>query len=200
MDGTVRGWDVASGRELWNQPNQSPNRFLALYADRGRSFSADGARVLSLAGNGNVQVLDTATGKEVVRLAGLTPADGAVFVTGGSRVAAWAKNKWVRVWEVQGGKLVTDLDRQADKTRSYDEGDVAVSPDGRLLLTSCRIDPSDSVVRLRDLAVGRILHEFTTKETFFAGGFAFSPDLRLVAAGSFRAWLYLWRLPADPKP
>jgi WD40 repeat protein len=75
---------------------------------------------------------------------------------------------------------------------------LVLSPDGRLLMTA-----HGQTVRIRDLETGRELRRYTI-DAQEARRLAFSPDSAYAAAGSFRGWVYLWRLsdaelPGSPK-
>jgi len=67
-------------------------------------------------------------------------------------------------------------------------------PNGRLLLTG----HTNQTVRVRDLDTGQELHRFQTPPRTGPRSLAFSPDGRFAAGGSFRGWVYLWRLPVVP--
>jgi WD40 repeat protein len=181
-DKTLRLWDAETGKELAKLEGHTENC-------AGR-FSPDGKQVLSYSANKTVRLWDAATGKQVHALEGPTDAVwNAFFLPGGKEIVAWGKDKVLRVWDAASGKLVRNLDL-GDNWNS----NATISPDGRRLLTA----HGDGTVRLRDLATGDDLHRFENAPQ--AAGFSFSPDGRFAVAGSFRAGLYLWRLPGELRP
>jgi WD40 repeat protein/cytochrome c-type biogenesis protein CcmH/NrfG len=191
LDKTIRGWDVETKRQLWKQSNQSAISTAAL-AIGDRCLSDDGSRMISRADDGSVHVWETATGQRLLRLAGPSATTGAVFVDGGSRIAAWGKNGWFHIWSVPDGKSTTELKLGNDLLNETDS--VTVSPNGRILLTCHK----NQFVKIRDLDSGRI-HEFAVEARSSTRSPVFSPNSRQAASGSFRGWIYLWNLPSESK-
>jgi WD40 repeat protein len=192
LDKTIRGWDAATGRQLWKQSNQSAINSTALFAIGDRCLSEDGSRMMSRADDGSMHIWETTTGKPIVRVAGPSAAVGAVFVNGGSRLAAWGKDGWLRVWSLPDGKSTTDLSLGGDLLNEPDN--VTVSPDGRTVLTGLK----NQIVKVRDLVSGQT-HEFAVEPGISTRSLAFSPNSRQAAAGSFRGWIYLWNMPSRGK-
>ena len=178
------------GIQLWEQSQQSVNSFENLYAVYDKCFSGDGAKILSLAEDGSVRVWESATGKAVVRLSCPTEAHGAIFVKGGSQIAAWSKGKTIAVWDMPDGKFANGFPLGKDLKDERDN--VTVSPDGRFLLTG----HGNQTVRVRDLATGKQLHQYETEPQGSPRSLTFSPDSRMAAGGSFRGWVYLWSMPS----
>ena len=87
------------------------------------------------------------------------------------------------------GKQVRSIELGADLQPEPDN--VIVSHNGRLLLTG----HTNQTVRVRELATGKELHRFNTAPQTGTRSLAFSPDSHFAAGGSFRGWVYLWRLP-----
>jgi WD40 repeat protein/serine/threonine protein kinase len=184
LDKTLRVWDVETGKQVSMMKSHTATCF-------GR-FSPDGKQVLSYSPDKTVRLWDTQTGKEVHSFAG--PTDevlGAVFLDDGKRVAAWGKDLMLRIWNAATGEEEKRLEL-GDDCNPGDSGavaDLAISPDGRRLLTCHK----DATVRLRELTTGKELCRFQNAQA--ARGVSFSPDGRYAAAGSFRNGLHLWRLP-----
>jgi WD40 repeat protein len=188
-DRTVRGWDAVSGKELWQQTGQAEQGQTNLLYVHRDCFSKDGTRVLSFDGDGSVRIWDVATGKAVATLAASAEAHGAAFLPDGKQLASWWKDKKLRIWDVATGKLVRTIELGNDLQAEPDN--VTISPDARLLLTG----HTNQTVRVRSLATGKELHRFQTAPGTGTRSLAFSPDSRFAAGGSFRGWVYLWRLP-----
>jgi WD40 repeat protein len=188
-DRTVRGWDAATGKELWQQAGQSEHGQNNLFSANRNCFSKDGTRVLSFDGDGSVGVFDVATGKHVFALASPAETHGAGFLADGRQLVSWGKDKNLRIWDATSGKAVRSIELGDDLQHEPDN--VIVSSDGRLLLTG----HGNQTVRVWSLATGRELHRFETAPQTGTRSLAFSPDGRFAAGGSFRGWVYLWRLP-----
>jgi WD40 repeat protein len=187
-DRTLRLWDPDSGKEL---------KKLEGHTDACTGcFSPDGKQVLSYGPDGTVRLWDVATGKEVRRFEGPKAAVASAYFVANGRLAVargdeHTADQNLRVWEVAGGKLVSEIDCDAAKygTNAWT---ITASPDGRLALVSVK---DDSSVRVLDLASGQEIHRFD--DCPGARAWSFSPDGSLAVAGSFRAGMYVFRLPAQ---
>jgi WD40 repeat protein len=103
----------------------------------------------------------------------------------------------LRVWELTSGKEVGNLDLGEDLKvvtgPNVAISSVAISPDGRLLLTA-----HGKTVRVRELATGKELHSYTIAAQEVRS-MAFSPDSRFAAVGTSRSWVHLLRMPESPQ-
>jgi WD40 repeat protein len=198
-DGTVRVWDVASGRQLlklsggdFSQQAASPDgrHLAAVSATRGRR------------GEYEVILWDVTAGRETRRLS-LGREDRAyslAFAPDGRRLAAAAGGGAERdgpgpvvVWDVPSGREWRTL--VGHKGQVYS---VAFAPDGRSLATG----GFDGSLYLWELASGRRRHAFVGHETWVYS-VAFSPDGRLLASSSIEAPVYTWDVTgakAPPRP
>jgi DNA polymerase III psi subunit len=134
-----------------------------------------------------VRVLEVGNGRLVARL--VTPAanKGAVFINGGSRLAAWAADKKLRVFDVSRWKLIREIDLGNDLAGEPDN--VTVSNDGRLMLSG----HTNSTVKLHDLVTGNVLMQYEVEPGSSTRALTFSRDARVAAGGSYRGWVYLWK-------
>jgi WD40 repeat protein len=183
-DATLRLWDAETGKVLHVLKGHTE-------ATSG-VFSSDGKRVLSGSGDKTLRLWDAATGKELAVLTGHTEAPwGFRFLPGDAQGVSYSGgDKTLRIWDLATGKEV----RQHALGDDFHK-DLAVSPEGRRFLTG----HEDRTVRLRDLKTGEELHRFEMADINVPRGLSFGPDGRLVAAGSHRGWVYLYRLPARDK-
>jgi tetratricopeptide (TPR) repeat protein len=177
-DKTLRLWELATGKEV---------RRLEGQADRG-IFSPHGRDVLSFGADQTLRLWEAGTGKLVRELAGHTgPVAGAWFLPDGRQVVSYAADNTLRVWDVDSGKEVRRLALAGDHCAT---NWLALTPDGRGFLTNHQ----DLTVRWHDLATGREWHRVTVPPGASPQGLSVSPDGRHAADGSFRGFVYLFRL------
>jgi WD40 repeat protein len=220
-DRTVRLWDLDSGRELRQLGNDKaggvfapdgkkvltfgPDTALRLWdVETGKllqkleghadactgSFSPDGKQALSFGLDRTTRLWDLETGKEILRFEGGNAKATGGFVAGKRQVAAYCDDQKYRVWDTDSGKLVREIDL-ADI--GEDRWSMTASPAGRLALVS----HEDGSVRVFDLASAKEIHRYDDCRK--ARAFSFTPDGHFAVAGSFRAGLFVFRLPsAEP--
>jgi WD40 repeat protein len=97
-----------------------------------------------------------------------------------------------RVWDATTSRKVREITVSDMMPPGWSTA--VVSPDCRRLLVA---NPNANDVRLVDISSGEELYRSVTGQLPKAQGFAFSPDGRYVAAGSFRTGVYLLEFP-DP--
>jgi RNA polymerase sigma factor (sigma-70 family) len=206
VDGTVRLWDAATGRELRRfdrAPNAREQGLPPKAGPRppGRPFSADTfLTCLSADGKhlaasrGDVVILwDLESGRELHRFRG--SADGALlaFADGGKALLLVDRLGAVASWDVATGKPGKGI--PAPPNPGGREGlagaGPAVSGDGKLLAVPYS-DPQNAVfpIRLIDRAAGKELSKIEVGE--FACSLAFSPDGQTLAAGTVKGEVKFW--------
>jgi WD40 repeat protein len=186
MDGTVRLWDVKTGKGLHTFRGAGRARCVAL--------APDGRRVVSgHYGPGSDNLLrlwDADTGQEVRRFAGHgSDVTAVAFLPQGRSLLSASRDGTLRLWDVKTGE---ELKRMAHKGGGFD---VAVTSDGRRALSA---GFGDRTVRLWDLTDGGELVAFTGHPGAVLG-VAFSPDGRRALSSDSQCTICLWRLPA-PAP
>ena len=167
-DGTIHLRELLTAKEIRSFKG-SHHRGHAL------SFSADG-KVLAASGTDNgVQLWDVATGKEVRRLAGPGTASATIaFSPAGNILATAGSDEIVSLRDPSNGKEIRQF--------AGFHGPPVFSPDGKLLA----LRGWKSAIHVMDLATGQALRQIEGGEFHIAfySDLAFSPDSKLLAAGS----------------
>jgi WD40 repeat protein len=175
-EGTVRLWDVASGRPRLTLSGHTGAVGIA-------RFDSEGSRVLTAGQDGTVHLWDVASGKRLATLSGHT--DGvreARFSPDGTHVITASRDGTVRTWDAATGRplLILAWPREGARFAMF-------SPDSTRAITA----GSDGTVRIRDAATGRLLvtlsgHREAVREARFNPG-----GTRIVTAsqdGTARLW------------
>jgi RNA polymerase sigma factor (sigma-70 family) len=163
VDGSLRVWDAATGREL-RQMTDFSGTVGAL------AISADGKILAAAHGNTNLRLIDLATGKDLVPTPGHQGGVGSVAVTADGRTVVTAGgDETVRSWDPATGRQL--------RQRALGEGsrDSRVLPGGRSYLTAGR----DKVFRIHDLETGKEQAVFRSQDLYH---WALSPDRKTFAS------------------
>ena len=209
-NGYVRLWNPITGRPVGARLPADPSsldNYVAAVA-----FSPDGKLLATADGNGYVRLWNPATGRPVgaplpadpVRT---QPIDSGVadvaFSPDGKLLATADGNGYVRLWNPATGKPV-GAPLPADPTRNPNVkipgvGDVAFSPDGKLLASA----DSNGYVRLWNPATGQPVRTALPVNintlTGVVGKVAFSPNGALLATADGNGYVRLWN-PATGRP
>jgi WD40 repeat protein len=185
-DGTLRLWDVATGREV--------GRWQGHAGKCCGIFSPDNRQVLSYGGDGTLRLWDVATGREVRKWQGHAgEVWGGCFLPGGQQIVSYGQDRQLRVWDAGSGKEIQKPVALGDDLAQ--DRSVAVTSDGKRFLSL----HTDRTLRVRDVGSGEIRHRFELhhlfRETGTPRGVSISPGDRYAACGRYRGLVYLFRLP-----
>jgi WD40 repeat protein len=152
-------------------------------------YSPDGDRVLTGDLQGNVRLVDPATGRQLLamkahedQLGALAfSRDGRFFATG-SRT----NSDNLKVWNAQDGSLVRAFSQNTEFISA-----IAFLPDGRHILTG---NPSrDAIMRLWDISTGEVVREFTG-HTNDINAIAVSNDGTFAVSGGTDTQVKMWNI------
>jgi RNA polymerase sigma factor (sigma-70 family) len=192
-DGTVRVWDMATGKLLAKVALALGGEYPGVHA---LACSPDGKRLVVLSHVARpgtpLRLLDMTTGKILGQIdAGKHSIRGAGFLPDGRSLVVWTGDRKARVWDVTTGKATREVEyTEAVRSRpgpvpvpgqGLEEAffTAAVSPDGRLIafgtdkdmIAVHELDSGTEICRVEKLPRG-------------VGCLAFSPDGRTLAWGS----------------
>ncbi len=183
-DGTVRLWDVATGRLLRTLKHDKEASSVAFFPD-GKSLvtSDDGTKRIHFWAVTSGECLRTLDGgKETVWRLSLSP-DGKWLATGGLRV--------VRLWDVASGKPVRAL---AEQGKWF--SDFCFTPDGMRLAVG---DDYGGWIYVWDLKRGETIRKIKTPHGT-PRKLVFTPDGRTLLSGDSGGEIYRWDMAAKKDP
>ncbi|HZY88497.1 MAG TPA: WD40 repeat domain-containing protein [Gemmataceae bacterium] len=196
LEYALTGWGLITGRETTRGAVGPSDGLYSAFSPDGRALASRGV------------LLDTATGKERVKLEGERPFGHYAFSPDGRLVAglltrverdgprSYTRMEGIQVWDAVTG-------RAARRLPTDWVGQLAFSPDGRYL-AAADLDG----LRLWELATGEVVlrhkaHE-RTRGSYghsFASCLAFAPDGRALATGHIDSTVLLWgTVPAPSAP
>ena len=167
IDGTVRVWDPATGRELRQYTDFAGTISAVAFAPDGKSLAVGH-------GNSAVRLLDLATGKDRVGTAGhWSFVSSAAVMPACQTVVTTSGDGTLRFWDLAAGR---ELRR---RTVAHSALDFRVLPDGKSYLAP----GGDKLLRLHDLATGKERAVFRDHDRYHYG-FAVSPDYKMFASSN----------------
>jgi hypothetical protein len=184
MDGTVRRWDVRTGKQ---------QGCIEVAGEQARPLAVtrDGTTAAIAHRDGSISIADLITGKERARLPiGKESAVGAAFDPDGHTLIVWQRDHAVRVWDWQAGKQIRQFafldppDRVVQPGSTGGRSDVpyaaAVSPDARLIAYGTQANSFPVNVKqhvaIQDVVTGKTLRVVEVPLPEGVGLIAFSPD------------------------
>jgi WD40 repeat protein/Flp pilus assembly protein TadD len=179
MVGTIRLWDVATGKELYKVQAHTNSA-------RAVTFSPDGRWLVSGGYDRMIRIWDAKTGKKLGDIAGHTNYVTSVkFSPDGSRLASAGADSQVKVWDMTGAAY-----RQPRRVLNGHKGivfAVAFSPNGKRLASA----GADRTVKVWDPVTSERLVALEG-HTDSVVGVVFSPDGGLIATASLDKTAKLW--------
>jgi hypothetical protein len=145
VDGTIRLWDLRSGREVTSVRAQPDIDTVAV--------GADGRRVVAGAARGGVLLWNSATNAPPVRLNSPSPGIVAVGFGEAGRIVAMGSDGTIHTWDPNVTTAPSRSFRAASQARSAE-----LSDDGR----AAAVSDSDAHTAVVDLETGRVLREFAS--------------------------------------
>lgn len=151
-DGTIRVWDVKTGKEL-RQMAGTKGSFddMAIAPDGKTVYTAPGG------GDGVVRAWGVATGKEVLKFEGHDKGANlscVLVAPDGKAVAAGGSDRRLLLWDTATGKLIQEFKGHTDLVRC-----LAFTPDGKTLCSGSW----DGSVKIWEVATGKELRSFKPK-------------------------------------
>jgi WD40 repeat protein/serine/threonine protein kinase len=174
-DGTVRLWDVDTGKEV--DPLTGPTG-----AIHGLAFASDEIRVFAGGQDGKIRQWDLKLLKEMSILPTSNTIHSLALSPDDRYLVSGTSDPWIRRWDLLAGKELPVIGGGGNATPA-----AAISPDGRIVVSGSH----DSTLKLWELATGRELHKLIGhKGGIFVA--AFAPDGRMAGSGSEDRTVRLW--------
>jgi WD40 repeat protein len=180
LSGTARSWDATTGAKTYVLVKDGDGRFVAFSRD-GKKLAAAGRRygLIKLWDMPGATMAAVLSGPETVEHSALA------LSPDGSTVAVGDGQGHTVVWDVPGHRIKYTIDKAP-------AGVLAFSPDGMLLASG------DESVHLWEARTGKPLKKLDKPVNNTPGSWpvtlslAFSPDGKMLAAGSMDRTVYLW--------
>jgi WD40 repeat protein len=163
--GTVKLWSVSNGVELRSIEAESINTV---------AFSPDGEILAAGSSNGNVELCDVSTGRNLRSLKGDSSVRSLRFRPDGKILASGSWNGAVKLWDVSTGAELRSLKGQFQITSIVfdDSGEVLASDEAS----------GDKTIRIWEVSTGADVRAFKIGQD--VASVAFSPDGKTVAGGT----------------
>jgi WD40 repeat protein/transcriptional regulator with XRE-family HTH domain len=190
VDGTVRLWDVATGRPIGRPLTSHGGTVIALaFSPGGKTLAVDagGFSAATRTAVGTVRLWEVATGRPIG--GPLTSHDGQgnvmAFSPNGKTLATGDDTGMVQLWQVATGKPISGALTSGTSVVQA----MAFSPDGKTLATG----NDDGTVRLWQAATGTPIGSPLTSHDGAVIAVAFSPDGKTLATGNDDGTVRLWQ-------
>ncbi len=175
-DGTIRIWDVHTGKNLQTFKYQAWDV----------AFSPDGKTIVCGGSSHKVYLLDADTGKLIRTFTGHKGYDyhvlNVAFSPDGKTIAGMGgHSKTVILWDANTGKLLRTFTGQTKGGRNLRPSLLTFSPDGKMIASG-----DAPHISLWDVHTGKRLQAITVTRAFYKVSSVFSPDGKMIVLGSYR--------------
>jgi len=175
-DGTVKLWEVASGKLLWTPKGHS-------HGVSSVAFDPSGGTLVSGSQDGTINLWEAASGKLLRTLEGhMGRVDSVAFDRSGGMLASGGSDNTVKLWKAPSGKLLRTLEGHTDWVYT-----VAFYPWGVMLASGSY----DNTVNLWDSTSGKLLCTLEG-HTSVVYRIAFDPQGEMLASASGDNTVKLW--------
>jgi len=176
FDGTVRVWDVATGRPMLVLRGHTGPVYSA-------AFSPDGERIVSASQDLTARVWDVESGRELMLLSGHTArVTWAEYSRDASLLLTASMDGTVRIWDASSGKLRSVLNSESGTVSA-----AAFSPDGKWVAATA----VDGITRIWDVRTARQVRQLS-KHIGPVYGVGFSPDGSRLATAAADGMVRIW--------
>lgn len=180
---TVRIWELSTGRELYKMNFNGSLIWASDYPSNPVSISPDFTKVAAIFYNDNLVVLDTISGKELLRIALKNHPNSVVFSPNCTRIAIANRLKGTkgtaRIYDLSRGEIVTSVEHNSTVIS------VAFNHEGTKLATASY----DNTARIWDASTGVELVRLELNEIVYS--VVFSPDDEEIATVS-KSYTVVW--------
>ena len=185
-DGSIKLWDIASGKEL--NTLSGPTDMVTSIA-----FAPDGSMLAAGSKDGTVRLWKLGSTLPPRAFNGNTggiagEVTSVTFSPDGKTLASGSRDGSIKLWKVSNGRLIYSLVKSVDWAIVYS---VAFSSDGSILAAALSPLPDGGTIRLWDVATGSEICTLS-KHTSSVYSLAFSQNGMLLASGSADGTIRLW--------
>ncbi|MDY7007671.1 MAG: S-layer homology domain-containing protein [Cyanobacteriota bacterium] len=177
-DGTVKLWDIPTGEMLVS--------FWHSGVVTAVGFTADGRTVIGCSADRGMKSWDIYTGELLHRMNGTQPI---AFGAGGLRMAASGGPRYIRLWNVEQGQLLTNLSIPNTNNNGGIEA-IAFSEDGQTIAHAMK---GESKVLVWDVETWKVRYTLE-KHSQPINAIAISPDGKILASSGEDGNINLWDL------
>ncbi len=176
IDGTIRIWDVSSGKEIKTLAGRNGYIYSVCY-------SPDGKYLASGISDKTIRIWDVSSGKEVKTLAGHSDYVRTVcYSPDGKYLASGSDDKVIKIWNMSSGKEAKTIIGHSSSVRS-----VCYSPNGKYLASG----GGDKTIRIWDVPSGKEVKTLAGHSDS-VNSICYSPDGKYLASGSWDKAIKIW--------
>jgi hypothetical protein len=190
QDGTLKLWEVSSGRDIRSLTGHSDpvwDMLAMLFSPESSvlamAFSPDGKLALSGSKDKTLALWEVSSGRHIDTFYGSSEVNAVAFSPDGKLALSGSDDETLKLWEVSSGRNIDTFYEPSEVNA------VAFSPDGKLALSGS----DDNTLKLWEVSSGREIRSFTGHSSSVYA-VAFSPDGKLALSGSNDGSTRLWQV------